>query len=148
MSLSTVRTEIKTILEALDGIENVYDYKRYCKDWKTYKNLFKKGYQINTWEITRPSFEYIVHGSDSCQRKTHNFLIRGFRALDDSLASEKTFQDLVEIVANSFRDKPKLNNTAEVVNVPIVGRTFEDFLGSVLCHVCEIEVNIREREVF
>jgi len=148
MSLSTVRTEVKTLMAATSGIENVYDYRRYTRDYATYKDLFKEGSHINTWEITRPTFTRLVHGSDAIERVVHDFLIRGFYSLDDKAGSEKVFQDLVETVCQIFRDKPTLEGYAEVVKYPIVGRVYESMFGSVLCHIGEIEVHIQERIAF
>ena len=148
MSLSTVRAEVKSILEGITGIGEVLDYERYAKDWSTYKSLFKEGAHVNFIQIQRPSFERIVHGSDATERVTHNFLLKGGYSLNDELATEKTFQDLVESICQVFRDKPDLNDVAEVVKYPIIGRIYNGMFGNVLCHICEIEVSIRERIVF
>jgi len=148
MSLSTVRAQVKIVIEAVSGIGQVLDYERYSKEWSTYTTLFKSGDHINFTQIQRPSFERIVHGSDSCERVTHNFLLRGAYSLDDENASEKVFQDLVEGICQAFRDIPTLNDVAEVVKYPIIGRIYNGMFGNVLCHICEIEVSIRERIVF
>jgi len=148
MSLSTVRAEMKTVLEAVSNIGTVLDYERYSKEWSSYKTLFKSGDHINFMEILRPSFNRTIHGSDSTERVEHNFLIRGAYSLNDEEATEKTFQDLVEGVCQAFRGIPKLNSTAEVVMYPIIGRITTGMFGGVLCHICEIEITIRERIVF
>jgi len=148
MSLSTVRAEVKSVLEDVTGIGEVLDYERYAREWSTYKSLFKSGAHVNFVQIQRPSFTRIVHGSDSCERVTHNFLLKGAYSLNDEAATEKTFQDLVEAMCQAFRDKPDLNDVAEVVIYPISGRIYNGMFGNVLCHICEIEISIRERIVF
>ena len=148
MSLSTVRAQVKTVIEAVSNIGTVHDYERYSKDWSTYKDFFKSGSVINFTQILRPSFIRTVEGSDATERVTHNFLFKGAYSLDDSMATEKTCQDLVEGICQAFRDKPKLQDTAEVVIYPITGRLFNGMFGNVLCHIYEIEVSIRERIVF
>ena len=148
MSLSTVRAEMKSVLEAVTGAGTILDYERYSKEWSTYKDLFKSGDHINFIEILRPSFERDVHGSDSTERVTHNFVLKGAYSLSDDNASEKTFQDLVEAYCQAFRNIPTLNSTAEVVQYPVIGRIITGMFGSVLCHICEIEISIRERIVF
>jgi len=148
MSLSTVRAQVKTILENVTNIGQVLDYERYSKDWATYKDLFKNGSVINFVQILRPSFEREVHGSDATERVTHHFLLKGAYSLDDSMATEKTCQDLVEGICQAFRDKPKLQDQAELVKPMIIGRIYNGMFGNVLCHIYEIEVDIRERTVF
>jgi hypothetical protein len=148
MSLDTVRAQVKTIIEAVSGIGEVHDYERYSKAWATYKDFFKSGAHINFVQILRPSFIRTVEGSDATERVTHNFLLKGGYSLKDEDASEKVCQNLVEAICQTFRDKPKLQDTAEVVQYPIVGRIFNGMFGNVLCHIYEIEVSIRERIVF
>jgi hypothetical protein len=148
MSLATVRTQVKTILEGVSGIGNVYEYERYANEWLVYKNLFKSGDFINFTEILRPAFVREVGGSDSVERVTHNFTLKGAFTLNDARATEKTCQDLVEAICQAFRDKPKLQDEAEVVRYPITGRIYKGMFGNVLCHIYEIEVQIRERLLF
>lgn len=148
MSLSSVRTQVKTILEAVTGIGEVHDFERYSKDWATYKDLFKSGSHINFTQILRPAFIRTVEGSDATERVIHNFILKGGYSLKDEDATEKTCQDLVEAICQAFRDKPKLQDTAEVVMYPIIGRIFNGMFGNVLCHIYEIDLSIRERIVF
>lgn len=148
MSLTTVRAQVKTIIEAVSGIGQVLDYERYSKDWSTYKDFFKSGARINFTQILRPSFVRTVEGSDATERVTHNFFLKGAYSLRDEDATEKTCQNLMEAICQAFRDKPKLQNMAEVVQYPIVGRISNGMFGNVLCHIYEIEVSIRERIVF
>ena len=156
MSLDTVRTEMKTIIEAVSGIGKVHDYERYTHDWKKYEQLFTKADKVNTWQIERPTFSRYVHGSQGptagVERVIHDFIIRGFYALSDELASEKTFQDIVEAVCQAFRNKPTLNDKAEMIKIssdsPVTGRIFKDYLGAVLCHIVEISISIQEKITF
>ena len=149
MSLSTVRTKIKTLMEAVTGIGTVYDYKRYVNDWETYKNLFVKDSKVNTWEIQRTTGESESYGgSGGRENRTHNFIIRGFYAIDDKLASEKTFQDLTDLVVTAFRDQPTLSGIANIVNFPITWTFSDGKLGDVLVHIVEINLSVEERIIF
>lgn len=146
MSLSLIRTQIKTKLEAISGVEKVYDYKRFCSDWATYKDLFIKDSRVNTWEIERKSFSRMARGgSGDVEDTTHEFVIRGFYSFYDALATEKTFQDLVETICADFINDPTLSGKAKIVHVPITGTFNIGKLGDVLCHVCEISVTIEDR---
>lgn len=146
MALSTIRTKIKTKLQSIIGIENVYDYKRYCNDWASYRDLFIKDCRVNTWEIERVSFSRsAIGGSGDVEDTIHNFVIRGFYSVHDILATEKTFQDLVETVCATFVNDPTLGGTAKMVHIPITGNFTTSMLGSVLCHVVTISIQIEDR---
>ncbi len=147
MSLSTIRSEIKKILEAVPGVENVYDYKRYCNDWVTYKDLFVADSKVNTWEVQRDTFSKTAHGGNGDVQDTENdFTIRGFYSVYDAYASEKTFQELVEIILENFLNNPTLNGNAEILHVPITGTFTIGRLGNVLCHIVEIKMGIKDRK--
>lgn len=149
MSLSTVRTKAKSVIETVSGIGTVYDYKRYVHDWATYKDLFQKDSKINTWEIQRIHVESDPFGgSGGREDRTHIFTIRGFYAVSDDLESEKTFNDLSDLVIDAFRNKPDLDGIANIVNFPITADFSEQMFGGVLCHVVEIRLSISERNLF
>ena len=146
MSLSLIRTQIKTKLEAISGVEKVYDYKRFCNDLATYKDLFVKDSKVNTWEIERKSFSKDARGgSGDVEDTVYNFIIRGYYSFYDALATEKTFQDLVETICADFTDDPTLGGKARIVYLPITGDFTTVMLGSVLCHKVEILINIGDR---
>ena len=148
MSMSTIRAQVVTIVEAVTGIGTVHDYKRHITNWDKYIKESVKSGKINIWEVTIEGYEKGVMGSDATERTTYPFLIIGRYAVDDSLESEKTFQSLATLVGEAFRDKPKLQNVAEVVKYPITCDFSDEMYGNVLCHRADIKVNIRERIVF
>lgn len=152
MSLSTVRAELKTILESITSVGTVHDYKRYTHDWASYKTLFVENSKVNTWEIVRDNVDAWVEASNSVNRRRHYFTIRGFYAINDENASEKTFQNIVEDIIDELRDKPTLNDKAEKISFdkddPLTAVFSTDFLGAVLCHIVEIKINILEYTTF
>ena len=152
MSLATIRTQIKTeILTVItSSLGTVYDYKRYCNELSVYKDLFIRGTTVNTWEIERESFSRTEHGgSGGIEVPTHNFIIRGFYALDDSLGSDKVFQDsYVEPICRRFMNNPTLSGVADIIVMPVTGTITMKMLGSVLCHSVEIRLSITERRIF
>jgi hypothetical protein len=149
MSLSAIRSALKDLLLTVDGIGQVHDYKRYSSDWKTYKELFKKGTKVNEWEIQREGFDVETRGSQAVEGKvkdtTHRMVLRGFYSFDDACASEKDFDTLVDSITNIFIQNQSLADTAIIVNVPIVGDIVFNFLGDVLCHMVEIRFEVKER---
>ena len=152
MSLSTIRSKIKTKIEEVitSSLGTVYDFKRYSNDLTTYKDLFVRNNKVNTWEIERDSFSRSEHGgSGGIEVPTHSFIIRGFYAVDDSLESDKVFQDsYVEPICQKFMNNPTLDGVCDIILMPIVGVISIKRFGSILCHTVEIRVTITERRVF
>lgn len=152
MSLNTIRAKIKSEIEEIitSDIGTVYDYKRFCNELSVYKDLFIRNNKINTWEIERESFSRIEHGgSGGIEVPTHNFIIRGFYALDDSLGSDKVFQDdYVEPVVQRFMNNPTLDGVCDIISMPITGTITMKSLGNILCHMVEIHISIVERRIF
>lgn len=152
MSLSTIRAKIKSEIEEVitSSVGTVYDYKRYCNELSVYRDLFIRNNKVNTWEIERESFSRTEHGgAGGIEVPTHNFIIRGFYALDDSLGSDKIFQDsYVEPICQRFLNNPTLGGVCDIISMPITGTITMKTLGNVLCHCCEIRMSVVERRIF
>lgn len=152
MSLSTIRAKIKAEIEEVitSSLGTVYDYRRYCNDLSTYKDLFVRNNKVNTWEIERDTFSRSEHGgSGGIEVPTHNFIIRGFYAVEDAVGSDKVFQDsYVELICQKFMNNPTLDGICDIINMPVTGVITIDRLGGILCHKVEIRVSITERRIF
>jgi len=64
--------------------------------------------------------------------------------VDDSVATETIFQDVIEAIATAFKANPTLNGKAfssDPLQVDSVGLAM---FGSVLCHVCELRLLVQE----
>lgn len=146
MSLSLIRNEIKLILSGVSGVgTKVHDYERYAKTWEEYLAFFKTDGLIKGWTITRTATPELK-STTTTNMRTHTFLIRGYFSLDDSAATEITFQNIIEAIATAFRIKPTLNDKAfdcDPLQVDIVGNVM---FGSVLCHFCELRLLVQEEE--
>jgi hypothetical protein len=149
MSESAIRTQIKTILEGVTGIGVVHDYERWSNDWATFLTLFKHvaGSRINGWIITRFKVDE-EEETTSHEPSIHHYKIKGMYSLDDSAASEKAFNLLIEAIRAAFRANYQLNGTATnttPVKVPVIeNRVF----GSVLCHYCEMTLTAEEYDAW
>lgn len=146
MSLSLIRTEIKTILSGVSAVgTKVHEYERYAKTWEDYLAFFKSDGLIKGWTITRTSTSE-AKSTTTTNMRTHTFLIRGYFSLDDTAATELTFQDIIEDIATAFRTNPRLNGKAfdcDPLQVDMVGLVM---FGSVLCHFCELRLLVQEEE--
>ncbi|GAJ02770.1 unnamed protein product [marine sediment metagenome] len=144
MSLSLIRTEIKTILSGVTGVgTKVHDYQRWAKTWEDYLSFFKSNGLIKGWEITRrstPETQFTLNSN----LRTHTMVVRGYYSVDDSAATEKVFQDIIEAIAAAFKANPTLNGQAfssDPLQVDSVGLAM---FGSVLCHICELRLLVQE----
>ncbi len=145
MSLASMRSAIKSILEGVAGIGVVHDYERWTVDWATYLSLFRAPAQnlINGWTISRASTSEVAFASGR-HRRSHRFIVRGYYSQKDAAGSEKNFQDLIEAVCDGLRGNVSLNGTAESSGPPQVRRVESRTLGDVLCHYCEIGLDADE----
>lgn len=150
MSLATIRTKIATYIKSATSLTNtVYEYKRYASDLAKYADLFKENDIIHTWDIQRVGFSRQHNaGHGGVVIINHVFNLRGFYRLNDKLGSEKTFNDIVDLVCEQFEDNPQLEGEAQVVGQPIEGSINEEMFAHVLCHKAEIELNIQQRRIF
>lgn len=147
--------DIKAKLSALPNIGQVHDYYRWNKESAAFLSLFAYtasggSQQIRGWEFTRSAAPEHKRGAFF---KHHRFKITGFMSLKDSDATDKTFQQLVDNICETFRvtasgaawdyrDGDNAENSAAQADV-IEVRTF----GSVLCHYAEINLSVTERIV-
>lgn len=155
MSQATIRSRLDTIVSAVSNIGVVHDYERFSSDMTAFMTLFKTTIsgtdQIRGWTIGYNG--YSTPDDDEFPREFgHRFIrlkrfkIRGYQGLDDSAETEKTFAALVEDVCSAIDGDATLNDKdtyylADYCVVPVFDlRIF----GSVLCHYCEIDVNVAE----
>lgn len=175
MSLATIRAEYKKILEGigpikfgpgffkfgdpgaafLDGtmgnlvVGPVHDYERWSAEWKKFLDHFKASDgKIHGWTITREkTTESFIPGLGAERR--HTMVLRGYYALQDSVGSEKNFQDLIEVICTVFRGETTLNGTVEQVEAPLQVDLVEPrMFGAVLCHYCELRQVVPETLTF
>jgi hypothetical protein len=153
---ATVRARIKTILESVSNVGNVYDYERWAADWTTYLDLFKttiSGSQvIRGWTITCQSFrpvELTTIGDQQINRE-YTYKIRGYFGLDDANASEKAAMLIAEDVCEALDADTTLHGASYYGpgEHPMAELTiFEPrAYGDVLCHYAEITQVVKEEQ--
>jgi hypothetical protein len=144
MAYSTILANIKSTVEGVSGIGKVYDYERWAANWGTVLALFKTSNNIiHGWTISRIAF-FRQSKSIGDPEIAHIFRIRGVYGLDDSAAAEKTFQGIVNLVADAFDANMTLSGAcltlaadwgpmANQVGLQVPGIDVRAF-GNVLCH--------------
>lgn len=142
-TLDDIRAAIVAELNAITDIGIVHDYERYAAREGDFRTLYlydlgAGGQQIRGWYVRRLSTVQTreVMGS---HEDIHRWLIRGFMAIDDATASEKTFDTLIEAIRERFRANNNLGGLiASVYSPDGKGVELEEsqpvLFGGVLCH--------------
>ena len=151
MGFAQFRDEVKTTLEAVDNIGEVYDYMRHLTQWEKLKNVAVKDGRVNVWEITRLTMEEDLEapqgqvGVEACFRDAHLIAIIGHVSLQDTDESEKFFQDLIDAIVDAFRTNNTLGGLTLVPAQPQVPSIGHEMFASVLCHAVQISFLAVER---
>ncbi len=147
MSWSSIRSQLKTILEGVAGIGIVHDYQRWEIEADGFRTLFVSGGRINVWMITRDASREGELAQNQHYRR-HQVRIIGLYALDDSDATEKTFSDLLESVCDTLRQSNDIGGNAESSGPPQVIRDDHARFAGTLCHYGEVTLEVREDRTF
>jgi len=145
VALSDIRTQIKSVLESVDGIGTVHEYERWSNTWENFLEHFKDSNdRINGWTITRRATPAERRTMPIVTRR-HEFVIRGIYGLNDADESELTFQDLVEAIQDAFEDQYNLGGYVENSGPLQVNVVEPRMFGKVLCHYAELTYEAVER---
>lgn len=153
---SVILSNLTSLLATVTGIANIHAYQRHVADWSAMLALFKRTVTtgappnevsvstIQGWTVSRSASteEWITN----CEvLRVHEFRIRGILGVQDSAATEDTFNDLIEAISDIARRDFPTNTTAEwhdAIQWPVID--YRVFNG-VLCHYCEGIAKVRER---
>src|SRR5690348_12599338 len=133
MALSNNLTAIKTIIDAVPGVENVYDTVR---NWQT-EQQFRSGARtgagtIQFWFLTREATSASDLGPQFTARK-HRIAIHGYAGVADAAESEKSFQSLIEDVVEALGGDRRLAGTARHSGPAAVRTVDFRVISNVLC---------------
>lgn len=152
MALADIRTRIKTVLEGVAAIGVVTDWEPLTtrrEDFLTYFKASALAY-MQGWTITREQTTERVRNQSRANDRTHLMVIRGYRAIDNATASEKSFQALLEAVCDALRaeENGQLDGTADLVGPPVVRITEPREFSGYLVHYAEIAFPATEAKTF
>lgn len=129
MSLATVRTAIKTKLDAITGIENVYDYVYWTDDWQVVYDNFAKDSRINCWFIGLASRDPSVVSSGTVERqRVFNFF--AYYSLKSSNQSSITLENLVDTVCNEFEESLSITTALTSDSIELISIESTLFAGT------------------
>jgi len=143
MSETLIRTGIKNLLEAITGVGKVHDYERFTMRPEEFLLLFKDATsnKIIGWEITRTGAD-VERVTSNKFKILHHFVIKGYYGLQDSSASEKLFNAVVELIIAKLINNPIADTQG--LAIPQVKTINAQVFGDHLCHHAEIEYSVRE----
>lgn len=153
MSESTIRAQIKVILEGVSSIGNVYDTKKYFNNQADRLTVMKCTIstvdQIRAWMISRegtPEVNQVLLGlSNSAGRDIiHRYSIEGWLGLKDSSTTEKTLNDLITSIESAFASNRTLNSTAFYHEGIVVDKIDHIDMTGILCNHCELSLRVHE----
>jgi hypothetical protein len=154
-SETTYRAAIKTALEGVSNIGQVHDYERWMDDWANLLTLFKatisgvdqlRAWTISLYQAQQEVITFQGGGFDETILVRYTYRVRGYLALDDSAATEKTFTALVLAVMTALEASTTLQGAVLEREGPVVSlATIEHrMFAGVLCHYAELLVHPQE----
>lgn len=161
MSYSNILAEIKSTLEGITDIGNVYDSIRWSAFSDNYLNNFIANIsnqdQVRVFFITREATG-IAYGptrnalgtrisiSNAQALRRHNIMIEGYQSFRDN-ETEVDWQTLIESILTTLSSEVTFNGTAfnrsENIDVPAIDMTF---FGDIYCHHVVFQFYVTERE--
>lgn len=139
MSDQTMRAAIAARLNALGPvIGRVHDYERWTNNTKQFLELFQNPAtkKIFGWEITRTGFK-VSKITMVKWKLSHQYIIRGYYALEDAEGTDKAVNGLADLIALDFTRTPLPGTQGEQLPE---GAVETRMFGQYLCHVVEIQL--------
>lgn len=157
MALSTILTNMKTIVDAVSGITaKTYTRKVLANDMMTIIDKFKDPTSelIHTWWISRESTKQIIYAQGPKYAQNHKIVIIGFYGLSEANTTENTFQNLIQTMVADFRADdtlsgachnctPMLRGGGDIAGLQVDVVEPRTFCG-ILCHYAELRLYPQE----
>ena len=146
---TSLAAALKTQVEGVASIGNVYAYARYVTNWAEFLTLFETGAagseRVRGWWLTlnQPAIE--TRPSEFGVRdRVYRFLLTGIEGLDDAVNTESTLIQNVEAILDALDDETTFGVSGVVVRgFDAACRTVEHRqFGDVLCNVAEIVIDV------
>lgn len=107
MSSTEIRNAIATTMQGIENIGIVHRYQRYAKQKRDFRELYETEGRVLGWSIRRARFSEVALTAAVNAVRTE-WLIEGFRSLDDASETEIEFDELVDLISDTFRLDPTL----------------------------------------
>ncbi len=145
--------DIKSWMLEIPDIGVVWEFERWANTWSKFLDFFKYTTQDGTtqirgWEITRPSVRDEQKGA---YLRHHRFKLTGYMSLKDLAATDLVFQELVDLVLETFREAQDpagrwfyLDENDDRDFSIQADNIYPRKFGDVLCHCAEISLSVVE----
>lgn len=149
-----IQAEIKTQLELVSGVENVYEDDRNPQDVQAWLEQFVNSAEtrVQTWRIRRnrslaltseaPRGQFVPRGSETWYQ--HQFEVDLFYGWREGL-TETEFQDLIDDVLDQFKNKRSLGAWSATAPL-MLNRTQMGVLGDMYGHQAFFGVEVIAQE--
>lgn len=146
-TLADIRAAHFALVNGISGIGQVHDYERYASRVADLKALYAYQGQIRGWHLRRIGTKESSPGRGR-HVVDHAWQWRGYMSLDDSAATEETFDDLIEAIRDAYRADDSLSGlVATMIIGDQAGVQVQDsgpvLFGGVLCHSARLAVTTR-----
>ena len=121
MPLTDIMQALLTPLQAIPDIGHVYPYDRLALEPTALNGVMGPLPSLRFWCLSRAGTAEIWRGNGSVER-LHRLRLRGYLALDDSQASERVYQDLLDAVFDTLGAVVTIPGSAEYVTEPTLER--------------------------
>lgn len=154
-SETTIRARIKTVLLTVTNIGQVHDYERWADNWDDLLTLFKatvsgeyelRGWTVTLEDVTQEVITFQGGGTTGTVLVNYFYRVRGFLAVNDADASEKTMTALMLAAATALEADATLRSEALEKESPVVAAMHQEhrMFAGVLCHYVEMRINPQE----
>lgn len=159
------RAAIKTVMDAVTDIGATHDYERFADDWDTLISLYQAEIgtdpvveQLRGWNVSLAGIEphdqetFGGPGAAGTVEVTYDYRLRGYLAVDDASASEKTFVTLtMALIADLDAAAPLHSSDREdgangnFYGPPVTSGRFDfRMFSEVLVHYVELQQILKE----
>ncbi len=111
MSVALQRAQTQTLFAAVSGVSQVHDYERYSNDPKVAADWFTRQGKLNVFFLQADVLDPTPLTTSEQEQRTEWTLV-GYLQVDDSLASKKTAEDLVQTLVDVKLAARTLSGTA------------------------------------
>lgn len=163
-SLDTIRTAIAATLSSVADIGCVHDYERYADREAAFRELYQATLasgdtKLRGWFVRRTATRTVAGAVTGVAMRVDTWQIRGYDALQDAVASEKTFDDLLESIVTAFLANETLGSTvADVCDLTAgdgpketgiqIVESLPVLFGGVLCHSARLSLVTSSAVIF
>ncbi len=159
------RAAIKTVLDAVTNIGSTHDYERFADDWDDLKAIYQADIgtdpvvpQLRGWNISLASIEpheqetFGGPGAAGTVEVNYDYRLRGYLAVDDDSASEKTFVTLTMALMANLDAAATLHSSnredganGNFYGPPVTSGRFDfRMFSDVLVHYVELQQILKE----